>query len=80
MANMILSGIFTHLDYYSGNTLSQPQDPFNNDEIHRTYQRLKELSLNNLTFLEQTAAENRSNLSWEFVSTPSFPKSTSACC
>ena len=80
MANVIRSGIFAHLDYYSGNTLSRPQDPFKNGETHRTYQRLKELSLNNLAFLKQTAAENSSNLSWEFVSTPSLLRSTSACC
>lgn len=80
MANMIISGIFAHLDYYSGNTLSRPQDPFKNDKTHGTYQLLKELSLNNLAFLEQTATENCSNLSWEFVSTPSPPRSTNDCC
>ena len=80
MANVILSGIFAHLHYYSGNTLSRPQDPFKNDETHRTYQRLEELSLNNLAFLKQTAAENSSNLSWELVSTSFLPRSTRACC
>ncbi|KAM0804015.1 hypothetical protein BDR22DRAFT_818671 [Usnea florida] len=50
-----------------GNTLSRPQDPFKNDETHETYQRLKELSLNNLAFPKQTAAENSGNLSWEFI-------------
>ena len=77
---MILSGIFAHLDHYSGNTLSRPQDPFENDEIHGTYERLKQLSLNNLAFLKQTATENSSKFSWKFVSTPSLPRSTSVCC
>ena len=74
MSKKILSGIFAHLDYYSGNTLSRPQDPFKDDEIHRTYQRLKELSLKNLTFLKQTATENSSNLSWELVRTSLSPE------
>ena len=61
-------GISAHLESYSGNTLSRPQDPFQNDEVYGPYDRVKELSLNNLGFLQQTSTGKKDNLSWEVVS------------
>lgn len=61
-------GVSAHLESYSGNTLSRPQDPFKNDEVHGPYGRVKELSLNNLGFLQQKSTGKNGNLSWELVS------------
>lgn len=65
---LFVSGISAHLVSYSGNTLSRPQDPFKNDKAHGPYGRVKELSLNNLGFLQSTSTGKIGNLSWEFVS------------
>lgn len=68
MMYLSISGISAHLECYSGNTLSRPEEPFKIDEPHGPYERLKELSLNNFGFLQQTTTGKDGNLSWEFVS------------
>ncbi|KAF6220982.1 hypothetical protein HO133_002663 [Letharia lupina] len=75
---LYISSISAHLESYSGNTLSRPQDPFNSDESHGSYGQLKELSLNNLGFLPETATGEIGNLSWEFIKkfTAVFPSLT----
>lgn len=50
-----------------GNTFSRPQNPFGNAEPQGLYGQLKELSLNNLGFLQQTTTGNSGSLSWEFI-------------
>ena len=52
----------------SGNTFSQPQEPFESSEPRVLHGGLKELSLNNVGFLQQEAIKGHGNLSWEFVS------------
>ena len=66
-----VSGISAHIMTCSGNRFCRPQDPFKH-EPHEFHDQLKELSLNNVGFLQQKATEKNGNLSWEFVSNLSF--------
>lgn len=70
-----ITGISAYLGSYSGNTLSGPEDPFKNDEPHVLHERLQELSLNDLVFLQKPTKGKNGKLSWEFVSNPYFSKS-----
>ena len=56
----------------SGNTLSRPQDSFENDQTYTSYRRLKELSLNNLCFLQHRTTGRYGDLSRKFVSSLFF--------
>lgn len=63
-----VSDILADCKSYSGNTFSDPQEPFAIDEPQRQYENIKELSLNNVGFLQQSTHGTNGNLSWESVS------------
>ncbi|CAD6569556.1 MAG: hypothetical protein ASARMPRED_002943 [Alectoria sarmentosa] len=50
-----------------GNTFSNPRQPFAIDEPQRQYGYIKELSLNNVGFLQQCTNGKNGNLSWESI-------------
>ena len=65
-----VSDILADCKSYSGNTFSNPRQPFAIDEPQRQYGYIKELSLNNVGFLQQCTNGKNGNLSWESVSRP----------
>ena len=54
----------------SDNTFNGPWDLFKEQDPASFHEQIRELSLNNVGFLQQSATEKTGNLSWEFVSNP----------
>ena len=67
---LIFSSFSAHLVSNSGNTFNGPRDPFKEQNPPSLHGQIRELSLNNVGFLQQSATEETGNLSWEFVSNP----------
>ena len=65
-----MASFSAYLVFDSGNTFSGPRDPFKEQKPSSLYEHIRELSLNNVGFLQQSATEKLGNLSWEFVSNP----------
>ena len=59
-----------YLVFNSGNTFSGPQDPFKEQNPRSFHEQIRELSLKNVGFLQESVTGKNGNLSWEFVSNP----------
>ena len=63
---------FTYLVFNSGNTFGGLHDPSKEKDPLSLYDHMRELSLNNVGFLQQSVIGKNGNLSWECVSNPYF--------